>query len=71
MLGIFHVFLLASAEFSKLVWFFVIFFLQTNLSETLSEFPNGLDPDQGRLDVGSDLGPSCFQSLSTDDKSRR
>ena len=25
---------------------------------------NGLDPDQNRLSVGSDLGPNCLQSLS-------
>ena len=32
---------------------------------------NGLDPDQARRIVGPDLGPSCLQKFSADDKSRR
>ena len=32
---------------------------------------NGLDPDQDRQNVGSDLGPNCLQRLSADDKRRR
>ena len=31
--------------------------------------PNSLDPDQARQNVGPDLGLSCFQKLSADDKS--
>ena len=30
---------------------------------------NSLDPDQARHYVGPDLGPSCLQRLSADDKS--
>ena len=29
---------------------------------------NSLDPDQDRHNVGPDLGLSCLQSLSVDDK---
>ena len=32
---------------------------------------NSLDPDQGQLLVGPDLGPNSFQSLSADDTSRQ
>ena len=32
--------------------------------------PNGLDQDQGRRYVGSDLDSNCMQRLSADDKSR-
>ena len=32
--------------------------------------PNGLDPDQDRHSVISDLGPNCLQRLSAEDKSR-
>ena len=32
---------------------------------------NSLDPDQDRQNVGPDLGPTCLQRLSTDDKSHR
>ena len=32
---------------------------------------NSLDPDQDRHSVGPDLGPSCLQRLSPDDKSHR
>ena len=32
---------------------------------------NILDPDQGRLFVGPDLGPNCLQRLSADDTSRQ
>ena len=32
---------------------------------------NGLDPDQNRRFVGSDLCLNCFQRLSADDKSCR
>ena len=31
---------------------------------------NGLNPDQDRYFVGPDLGPSCLQRLSADDKGR-
>ena len=31
---------------------------------------NGLDPDQDQHFVGPDLGPSCLQKLSVDDKGR-
>ena len=31
---------------------------------------NGLNPDQERCYVGSDLAPNCLQRLSGDDKSR-
>ena len=30
---------------------------------------NGLDPDQDRQSVGSDLGPNCLQRFPADDKS--
>ena len=32
---------------------------------------NELDPDQDRHSVGPDLGPTCLQRLSADDKIRR
>ena len=32
---------------------------------------NGLDPAQHRCSVSPDVGPSCFQRLSADDKSCR
>ena len=32
---------------------------------------NSLEPDQDRHFVGPDLGPSCLQKLSTDDKKWR
>ena len=38
----------------------------TNLTKTVS---NGLDPDQDQHSVGPDLGPTCLQMLSADDKS--
>ena len=33
--------------------------------------PKGWDPDHDRRSVGADLGPSCLQRLSEDDKSYR
>ena len=31
---------------------------------------NSLDPDQDRHSVGPDLGPTCLQRISADDKSQ-
>ena len=58
--------LLSSADFFQNSPF------QKILSGTVSECQlNSLDPDQGRLSAGPDLGPNCLQRLSVDDKSRR
>ena len=59
MLGIFFMLLLSS----------VVFF-NINFKKNLSG-PNGLNPDQDLHFLGPDLGPNCFQRLSTVDKSRR
>ena len=32
---------------------------------------HSLDPDQARQNVGPDLGPNCWQRLSTEDTSRQ
>ena len=38
------------------------------LTLCMLDMPNGLDPDQDRRSVGSDLGPNCLQSISANDK---
>ena len=58
--------LLLSADFFQYLLF------QKILSGTLSECQlNSLDPDQGRLSAGLDLGPNCLQRLPADVESRR
>ena len=44
-------------------------FYSKNSSSNTIKVSNGLDQDQDRRYVGSDLGPNCLLSLSTDDKS--
>ena len=39
-----------------------------NIFHLLITFANSLDPDQAWHVVGPDLGPSCLQRLSADDK---
>ena len=42
---------------------------QKNISETLSQVSNCLDPDQGQHSVSPDLGTNCLQKLSAGDRS--
>ena len=58
---IFHALGVVCWLFSKL------FFSETSLRNTI-RVSNSLDPDQGRLSVGPDLGPNCLQRLSAYDK---
>ena len=46
------------------------FLLKISFRNTIS-VSNGLDPDQARLFVGSDLDPNCLQRLSADGTSRQ
>ena len=51
---------------------FLRFFFFKNFFQEHYESVNCLDPDQDRhsvMNVGPDLGPSCLQRLSADDKS--
>ena len=48
--------------FSKSTFFLFIFRITIRVSSSL-------DPDQARQNVGPDLGPNCFQRLSSDDTS--
>ena len=43
-------------------------FFQINFFKNSFRVSYGLDPDQGRHYVGPNLGPNCWQRLSTDDK---
>ena len=56
---------LSSADF----FFKINLFKKSNFENAIRE-SNGLDPDQDRQNVGPDLGPSCLQRLSADDKIR-
>ena len=48
--------------------FFQNYFFKKFFQNTI-RVSNGLEPDQDRQNVGPDLGPSCLQRLSADDKS--
>ena len=62
--GLFFMILLSSADlFSKFT------FSKHSFRNTIRE-SNSLDPDQDRHSVVPDLGPSCLQRLSADEKSR-
>ena len=54
--------------FCRLLIFSQKQFFQNILSGIPSQESNSLDPDQDRQKVGPDLGPTCFQRLSADDK---
>ena len=49
--------------------FFKINLLKNSFSTTIRVL-DGLDSDRDRHSVGFDLGPTCLQRLSADDKSR-
>ena len=54
--------------FCYLLIFSIANFSKKSLRNTI-RVSNSLDPDQARHFVGPGLGPSCLQSLSTDDTS--
>ena len=64
MLGNFYALVVVRLPFSKNNFFINIFRNTIILS-------NGLDPDQGRRSVGTDLGPNWLQRLSADDKAKK
>ena len=45
------------------------FFPKNSFGNNVIRVSNGLDPDLEQRSVGPDLGPSCLQRLSVDDKS--
>ena len=53
--------------FGRPLTFFKIIFFKKFLQEYYQSV-NGLDPDQARHSVGSDLGPNCLQRSSVDDE---
>ena len=57
-------------NFCRLLIFFKIIFLKNSFRNNNS-VSNSLDPDQDRLSVGPDLGPTCLQRLSIDNTSRQ
>ena len=51
---------------SSAIFFKNLLFLKNSFRNTI-RVSNSLDPDQAQHFAGPDLGPNCFQRLSTDD----